>query len=222
MELAPKILFPSCEQFNCLVLNVGFLFNLKLSDEPSQLQRSPHRNRSRWGRRSWHSASNVPALWWLVMKTVFMCTSITMDLIWQVKPGLPYLDIIRLLRDNSALPIAAYQVSSLAHPSCSEVFPSIWSTWSCSLFEVEVWCQLPMILLDTWLFNPLFIALEPLLLSCPDQIAHKLSNAYFKQPQLSHFENDHLNKVNCSMLLCISQCSATLLYICAHENGDWS
>ncbi|XP_022773273.1 delta-aminolevulinic acid dehydratase 1, chloroplastic-like isoform X2 [Durio zibethinus] len=28
-----------------------------------------------------------------------------------VKPGLPYLDIIRLLRDRSALPIAAYQVS---------------------------------------------------------------------------------------------------------------
>ncbi|EPS73981.1 delta-aminolevulinic acid dehydratase, partial [Genlisea aurea] len=28
-----------------------------------------------------------------------------------VKPGLPYLDIIRLLRDNSCLPIAAYQVS---------------------------------------------------------------------------------------------------------------
>ncbi|KAH9620885.1 hypothetical protein KSS87_011235 [Heliosperma pusillum] len=28
-----------------------------------------------------------------------------------VKPGLPYLDIIRLLRDNSSLPIAAYQVS---------------------------------------------------------------------------------------------------------------
>lgn len=27
-----------------------------------------------------------------------------------VKPGLPYLDIIRLLRDNSSLPIAAYQV----------------------------------------------------------------------------------------------------------------
>ena len=73
MELAPKILFPSCEQFNCLVLNVGFLFNLKLSDEPSQLQRSPHRNRSRWGRRSWHSASNVPALWWLVMKMECLC-----------------------------------------------------------------------------------------------------------------------------------------------------
>ena len=37
---------------------------------------------------------------------------------WQVKPGLPYLDIIRLLRDNSSLPIAAYQVCSLAlvHP----------------------------------------------------------------------------------------------------------
>lgn len=29
---------------------------------------------------------------------------------FQVKPGLPYLDIIRLLRDNSPLPIAAYQV----------------------------------------------------------------------------------------------------------------
>lgn len=28
-----------------------------------------------------------------------------------VKPGLPYLDIIHLLRDNSSLPIAAYQVS---------------------------------------------------------------------------------------------------------------
>jgi len=28
-----------------------------------------------------------------------------------VKPGLPYLDVIRLLRDNSALPIAAYHVS---------------------------------------------------------------------------------------------------------------
>ncbi|KAL6217104.1 hypothetical protein ACLB2K_010321 [Fragaria x ananassa] len=28
-----------------------------------------------------------------------------------VKPGLPYLDIIRLLRDSSSLPIAAYQVS---------------------------------------------------------------------------------------------------------------
>ncbi|GAB4844167.1 Delta-aminolevulinic acid dehydratase 1, chloroplastic [Ancistrocladus abbreviatus] len=28
-----------------------------------------------------------------------------------VKPGLPYLDIVRLLRDNSPLPIAAYQVS---------------------------------------------------------------------------------------------------------------
>lgn len=27
-----------------------------------------------------------------------------------VKPGLPYLDIIRLLRDSSPLPIAAYQV----------------------------------------------------------------------------------------------------------------
>jgi len=33
--------------------------------------------------------------------------------IMMVKPGLPYLDIIRLLRDNSTLPIAAYHVSGL-------------------------------------------------------------------------------------------------------------
>ncbi|KAI8032815.1 hypothetical protein LOK49_LG01G01003 [Camellia lanceoleosa] len=31
-----------------------------------------------------------------------------------VKPGLPYLDIIRLLRDNSPLPIAAYQVALIS------------------------------------------------------------------------------------------------------------
>jgi len=36
--------------------------------------------------------------------------------IMMVKPGLPYLDIIRLLRDNSTLPIAAYHVSGL--PLC--------------------------------------------------------------------------------------------------------
>ena len=28
-----------------------------------------------------------------------------------VKPGMPYLDVIRLLRDNTTLPIAAYHVS---------------------------------------------------------------------------------------------------------------
>ena len=31
--------------------------------------------------------------------------------IMMVKPGMPYLDIIRLLRDNSQVPIAAYHVS---------------------------------------------------------------------------------------------------------------
>jgi delta-aminolevulinic acid dehydratase/porphobilinogen synthase len=31
--------------------------------------------------------------------------------IMMVKPGLPYLDVIRLLRDSSPLPIAAYHVS---------------------------------------------------------------------------------------------------------------
>ena len=35
-----------------------------------------------------------------------------------VKPGLPYLDIIRLLRDNSALPIAAYHVSGACVRAC--------------------------------------------------------------------------------------------------------
>ena len=31
--------------------------------------------------------------------------------IMMVKPGMPYLDVIRALRDNSTLPIAAYHVS---------------------------------------------------------------------------------------------------------------
>lgn len=31
--------------------------------------------------------------------------------IMMVKPGMPYLDIIRLLRDNTPLPVAAYHVS---------------------------------------------------------------------------------------------------------------
>ena len=44
--------------------------------------------------------------------TLFMLKLILTGL--QVKPGLPYLDIIRLLRDNSALPIAAYQVVSIS------------------------------------------------------------------------------------------------------------
>lgn len=33
--------------------------------------------------------------------------------IMMVKPGMPYLDVIRLLRDNTSLPIAAYHVSGL-------------------------------------------------------------------------------------------------------------
>ncbi len=46
--------------------------------------------------------------------------------IMMVKPGMPYLDIIRALRDNSTLPIAAYHVSGAWHthevlqlPSCT-------------------------------------------------------------------------------------------------------
>ncbi|KAK7350604.1 hypothetical protein VNO77_09414 [Canavalia gladiata] len=36
-----------------------------------------------------------------------------------VKPGLPYLDIIRLLRDNSPLSIAAYQVLGYYPRNCA-------------------------------------------------------------------------------------------------------
>lgn len=31
-----------------------------------------------------------------------------------VKPGMPYLDIIRMLRDNTEVPISAYHVSGMA------------------------------------------------------------------------------------------------------------
>ncbi|KAK4835344.1 hypothetical protein QYF36_008593 [Acer negundo] len=55
---------------------------------------------------------------WLVLMSLELCeylsdrTSSNAEVTWsQVKPGLPYLDIIRLLRDKSSLPIAAYQVS---------------------------------------------------------------------------------------------------------------
>ena len=72
---------------------------------------------------------------------MFMFWSKTMVLIWQVKPGLPYLDIIRLLRDNSALPIAAYQVSPLCNQVYCAIFPSIWTKSSRSLFGVDQRCQ---------------------------------------------------------------------------------
>lgn len=82
----------------------------------------------------------------------FVCCYTIVVPIWQVKPGLPYLDVIRLLRDNSALPIAAYQVSSLANPRCCEVvlfcpsslllFPfSIYTKNRCSLFTVYIQCH---------------------------------------------------------------------------------
>ena len=53
--------------------------------------------------------------------------------IMMVKPGMPYLDIIRALRDNSTLPIAAYHVSgapdagfaaaTIVHVPCSAARP---------------------------------------------------------------------------------------------------
>jgi len=44
----------------------------------------------------------------------------------QVKPGMPYLDIIKLLKDNSNLPIAAYHVSgeyAMLKAAAEKVFP---------------------------------------------------------------------------------------------------
>lgn len=38
--------------------------------------------------------------------------------IMMVKPGMPYLDIIRLLRDNTPLPVAAYHVSGTLFCHC--------------------------------------------------------------------------------------------------------
>ena len=38
--------------------------------------------------------------------------------IMMVKPGMPYLDVIRALRDNSTLPIAAYHVSGARDYAC--------------------------------------------------------------------------------------------------------
>jgi hypothetical protein len=70
---------------------------------------------------------------------VFLPVSYTKNCVnlCQVKPGLPYLDIIRLLRDNSALPIAAYQVRLQAFwlqlffffhilPEVRNLFLSVW------------------------------------------------------------------------------------------------
>ena len=36
-----------------------------------------------------------------------------------VKPGMPYLDIIRLLRDNTTLPVSAYHVSGERFLDCA-------------------------------------------------------------------------------------------------------
>ena len=46
--------------------------------------------------------------------TVFAYSYIAM-LLTQVKPAMPYLDVIRLLRDNTSLPISAYQVRISLH-----------------------------------------------------------------------------------------------------------
>lgn len=48
--------------------------------------------------------------------------------IMMVKPGLPYLDIIRLLRDNSTLPIAAYHVSGVVAVTLLPFASETWVT----------------------------------------------------------------------------------------------
>lgn len=47
--------------------------------------------------------------------------------IMMVKPGLPYLDVIRLLRDNSPLPVAAYHVSGAAPKEGLTAYPTMTS-----------------------------------------------------------------------------------------------
>jgi len=54
--------------------------------------------------------------------------------IMMVKPGMPYLDIIRALRDNSTLPIAAYHVSGARPPaSAAHWDPSSTCVQCCSM-----------------------------------------------------------------------------------------
>ena len=70
-----------------------------------------------------------------------------------VKPGMPYLDIIRLLRDNTTLPVAAYHVSgetnlhntlwqcsSALIGSTFQVLQGCLYIWMVYLYGVPVWC----------------------------------------------------------------------------------
>jgi len=42
-----------------------------------------------------------------------------------VKPGMPYLDIVRLLRDHTSLPVAAYHVSGTPPPLTQPQHPTL-------------------------------------------------------------------------------------------------
>lgn len=52
-------------------------------------------------------------------------------LLTQVKPAMPYLDVIRLLRDNTSLPISAYQVRIPLHQRASQFSQCdmLWIYW---------------------------------------------------------------------------------------------
>lgn len=64
----------------------------------------------------------------------------------QVKPGLPYLDIIRLLRDSSPLPIAAYQVNLFMNDLLISLFhsrtESLFSPYPILSFETTFYLKL--------------------------------------------------------------------------------
>jgi len=154
-------------QFWCWLLDIVWHGEWKLSDEPSKLQRG-----SGWGPwrrvwRSWYPSGWHCFLWNFEMDSINGEHSVMLKLLLlvsQVKPGLPYLDIIRLLRDKSPLPIAAYQVWSV----------TIWILWSCTRY-FQFWLKIfpsnlydeahdticpcipvkTKILISSWMFMPL-------------------------------------------------------------------
>lgn len=62
----------------------------------------------------WYQILELTVLWLpgivVLLFALWMSYKITVFCFQQVKPAMPYLDVIRLLRDNSSLPVSAYQV----------------------------------------------------------------------------------------------------------------
>ena len=65
-----------------------------------------------------------PAVLWLIQLCCFVASPALSLLCDQVKPALPYLDVIMALRQNSTVPIAAYHVSGepTPHSLCIQVW----------------------------------------------------------------------------------------------------